>query len=567
LSVFTQLRGILPAFAQFGVSMTKDEELCGADAGEEPVTPQEALDALIDSERRFRILVQGVVDYAIYMLDPHGIVTNWNVGAERIKGYQANEIIGQHFSKFYTEEDRLAGVPVRGLATAAREGKFESEGWRVRKNGERFWASVVVDAIRDENGELLGFAKVTRDMTERRKAQEELNEAREQLFQMQKLEAVGQLTGGIAHDFNNLLTIVIGNVEMAQRNLEKNQASSSQQILRLLGNALAGAKRAATLTQRLLAFARRQPLDPKPLDVNKFIAGMGEFLRRTLGEQISVEAVGFGGLWPVEVDTVQLESAILNLALNARDAMPDGGKLTVEATNVYLDERYGRKNPDITPGQYVMISVTDTGTGMSAQTLARAFEPFFTTKIVGQGTGLGLSQVYGFVKQSGGNVKVYSELGEGTTIKIYLPRISSEVADAHFEAEEVVPAAGETILVVEDEPAVLDYVVELLSHLNYQVLPAGDGATALKYLRDTNVTIDLMLSDVVMPDMHGCEVAEQARQIRPDLKVLFMTGYPQNAIVHQGRLEPGFQLIQKPLSEGQLASRIRDLLDLPGRFA
>jgi PAS domain S-box-containing protein len=547
--------------------MTKDEELCGAGAGEEPVTPQEALDALIDSERRFRILVQGVVDYAIYMLDPDGIVTNWNVGAERIKGYRADEIIGQHFSKFYTEEDRVAGVPARGLATAAREGKFESEGWRVRKNGERFWASVVVDAIRDENGELLGFAKVTRDMTERRKAQEELNEAREQLFQMQKLEAVGQLTGGIAHDFNNLLTIVIGNVEMAQRNLEKSQGTSSQQILRLLGNALAGAKRAATLTQRLLAFARRQPLDPKPLDVNKFIAGMGDFLRRTLGEQISVEVVGFGGLWPIEVDSVQLESAILNLALNARDAMPDGGKLTVEATNVYLDERYGRKNPDITPGQYVMISVTDTGTGMSAQTLARAFEPFFTTKIVGQGTGLGLSQVYGFVKQSGGNVKVYSEPGEGTTIKIYLPRISSEVADAHFEAEEVVPAAGETILVVEDEPAVLDYVVELLSHLNYQVLPAGDGETALKYLRDTNVTIDLMLSDVVMPDMHGREVAEQARQIRPDLKVLFMTGYPQNAIVHQGRLEPGFQLIQKPLSEGQLASRIRDLLDMPGRAA
>jgi PAS domain S-box-containing protein len=547
--------------------MTKDEELCGAGAGEEPVTPQEALDALIDSERRFRILVQGVVDYAIYMLDPDGIVTNWNVGAERIKGYRADEIIGQHFSKFYTEEDRVAGVPARGLATAAREGKFESEGWRVRKNGERFWASVVVDAIRDENGELLGFAKVTRDMTERRKAQEELNEAREQLFQMQKLEAVGQLTGGIAHDFNNLLTIVIGNVEMAQRNLEKSQGTSSQQILRLLGNALAGAKRAATLTQRLLAFARRQPLDPKPLDVNKFIAGMGDFLRRTLGEQISVEVVGFGGLWPIEVDSVQLESAILNLALNARDAMPDGGKLTVEATNVYLDERYGRKNPDITPGQYVMISVTDTGTGMSAQTLARAFEPFFTTKIVGQGTGLGLSQVYGFVKQSGGNVKVYSEPGEGTTIKIYLPRISSEVADAHFEAEEVVPAAGETILVVEDEPAVLDYIVELLSHLNYQVLPAGDGETALKYLRDTNVTIDLMLSDVVMPDMHGREVAEQARQIRPDLKVLFMTGYPQNAIVHQGRLEPGFQLIQKPLSEGQLASRIRDLLDMPGRAA
>jgi len=532
-----------------------------AKASSDSVARKDTLDALALSERRFTLLVQSVVDYAIFMLDRQGIVTNWNPGAERIKGYKASEIIGQHFSRFYTEEDRAAGVPARALATAAGEGKFEAEGWRVRKDGTRFWASVVIDPVRSETGEIIGFAKVTRDMTEKRNAQEELKHAREQLFQMQKLEAVGQLTGGVAHDFNNLLTIIIGNIEIAQRNVDKGQIVPAQQM-RLLGNALAGAKRAATLTQRLLAFARRQPLDPKPLNVNKFIASLGEFLQRILGESVQVEAVGSGGLWPVEVDVVQLESAILNLALNARDAMPQGGKLTIEAANIYLDRQYSRGNPEILPGQYVMLAVSDTGIGMSPETLARAFEPFFTTKGVGQGTGLGLSQVYGFVKQSGGNVKVYSEVGEGTTVKIYLPRFMSESVPAEPDTQVLASSAGgETILVVEDDPAVLEYIVEVLTGLNYGVLQADNAKAALEYIQNPSIRIDLLLTDVVMPVMNGRALAEQARQKRPDMKVLFMTGYSQNAVVHHGRLDPGVQLIQKPLSESQLASRIRDVLE------
>jgi PAS domain S-box-containing protein len=522
---------------------------------------KDTLDALAQSEQRFSLLVQSVVDYAIFMLDAQGIVTNWNPGAERIKGYKPSEIVGKHFSRFYTEEDRAAGVPARALATAASEGKFEAEGWRVRKDGTRFWASVIIDPIRSDSGEVIGFAKVTRDMTEARNTQEELRRAREQLFQMQKLEAVGQLTGGVAHDFNNLLTIIIGSIEIAQRNMEKGQIVPAQQT-RLLGNALSGAKRAATLTQRLLAFARRQPLDPKPLNVNKFIAGMGEFLQRILGESIQVEAVGSGGLWLVEVDSVQLESAILNLALNARDAMPNGGKLTIEAANIYLDQEYGRSNPEILPGQYVMLAVSDTGTGMPPETVARAFEPFFTTKGVGQGTGLGLSQVYGFVKQSGGNVKVYSEVGEGTTIKIYLPRIMRDSVSAETDTQALASSAGgETILVVEDDPAVLEYIVEVLTGLDYAVLQAANGKVALEYVQNPSVRVDLLLTDVVMPGMNGRALADQARQKRPDMKVLFMTGYSQNAVVHHGRLDPGVQLIQKPLSESQLAGRIRDLLE------
>jgi PAS domain S-box-containing protein len=524
---------------------------------------KDTLGALEQSEQRFRLLVQSVVDYAIFMLDAEGFITNWNPGAERIKGYKASEIIGQHFSRFYTEEDRAAGVPARALATAAKEGKFEAEGWRVRKDGSRFWASVVIDPIRSESGEIIGFAKVTRDMTEARNTQEELRRAREQLFQMQKLEAVGQLTGGVAHDFNNLLTIIIGSLEIAQRNVEKGQIVPAQQM-RLLGNALTGAKRAATLTQRLLAFARRQPLDPKPLNVNKFISGIGEFLQRILGESIHVEAVGSGGLWPVEVDPVQLESAILNLALNARDAMPDGGKLTVEASNIYLDQEYGRTNPEISPGQYVVIAVSDTGIGMAPETVARAFEPFFTTKAVGQGTGLGLSQVYGFVKQSGGNVKVYSEVGEGTTIRIYLPRMTHETASTESDAQLLAASSGgETILVVEDDPAVLEYIVEVLTGLNYAVLYAENGRVALEYIHNPSIHLDLLLTDVVMPGMNGRELADQARQKRPQMKVLFMTGYSQNAVVHHGRLDPGVNLIQKPLSESQLANRIRDVLETP----
>ena len=354
-----------------------------------------------------------------------GIIVTWNAGAERIKGYTADEIIGQHFSSFYTEEDRAAGVPTRALAIAEKEGKFEAEGWRVRKDGTRFWASVAIDPICSDSGELMGFAKVTRDITELMEAQRTLRETQDQLAASQRLEAVGQLSGGIAHDFNNLLMIILGNLETARRAAQA-PGSSAANIQRWIANAMRSAQRAATLTHRLLAFSRRQPLDPKVLDLNNYLPGVADFLQRSLGETVEIEVAGAAGLWPIDVDVGQLESSLVNLAINSRDAMPSGGKLTLDAFNQVLDYEYCRSNPEVTPGQYVSISVSDTGRGMAPDTLAHAFEPFFTTKEIGQGTGLGLGQVYGFIKQSGGHVKIYSEQSQGTTVKMYLPRCGEQ---------------------------------------------------------------------------------------------------------------------------------------------
>ena len=371
-----------------------------------------------------QLLIDAVVDYAIYMIGTDGRILSWNPGARRLKCYAPEEIIGQPFSNFYTPEDREAGVPARALKVAREEGRFLAEGWRVRKDGTRFWASVVIDAIKDEQGMLIGFAKVTRDITERYEAQQVLKVTQEQLAASQKMEAVGQLSGGIAHDFNNLMMIVLGNLETVQRYVQTLKDAPAN-LQRAVANALRGAQRASALTSRLLAFSRRQPLDPKPLDVNKFVTGSVEFLQRSLGETIDIEAVGSAGLWQIDVDANHLESALVNLAINARDAMPNGGKLTIEASNTFADENYTRLNPEVSVGQYVAISVTDTGLGMPPDVLQKAFEPFFTTKEPGQGTGLGLSQVYGFVKQSGGHIKIYSESGQGTTVKMYFPRIST----------------------------------------------------------------------------------------------------------------------------------------------
>jgi PAS domain S-box-containing protein len=521
-------------------------------------------EALSESERHFQLLVQAVKDYAIFMLDPQGRITTWNIGAERIKGYRAEEIVGEHFSRFYTDEDQREGVPMRSLRQAEVEGRFEAEGWRIRKDGSRFQANVVIDPIRDDTGKLMGFAKVTRDVTERRLTQELLDQARERLLQSQKMEAIGQLTGGVAHDFNNLLTIVIGNLETAQRHLGALTGGVAFRLKRSLDNAMRGAQRAATLTQRLLAFSRQQPLDPKPLDVNKFIAAEVEFLQRSLGETIEVQAVGSAGLWPVEVDAHQLGAALLNLAVNARDAMPNGGKLTIETSNALLDQDYCRANPEVIPGQYVMVAVSDNGTGMTKDVVDRAFEPFFSTKGVGQGTGLGLSQVYGFIKQSKGHIKLYSEAGEGTTVKIYLPRLLQDIdqMDEKEQAAEAVEGSGyETILVVEDDRDVRAYLVEVLRDLNYRVLSAHDAVAALGLIKQGDVRIDLLLTDVVLPGINGRQLAEQAQDWRPGLKVLFTTGYSRNAIVHQGRLDPGVEMIQKPITQEGLAARIRDLLD------
>jgi two-component system, NtrC family, sensor kinase len=379
--------------------------------------------------------------------------------------------------------------------------------------------------------------------------------AEETLRQSQKMEAVGQLTGGVAHDFNNLLTIIIGNLEMARR---KGVDAAVDRVLR---NALMGAQKAAQLTQRLLAFSRRQPLDPKSVDATRLITGMSDLLRRSLGEHVEIETVGGGGLWRTEVDPTELEAAILNLALNARDAMANGGKLTIETSNAFLDEHYAQAHEDVAIGQYVLISVTDTGQGMPAEVVDRAFEPFFTTKEAGQGTGLGLSQVYGFVKQSGGHIKIYSELDQGTTIKMYLPRHRAPdqpQADLHVEAVE--KGNGERILVVEDDEGVRGYISEVLQDLDYRVLTAPDAAVALHILERQEQPVDLLLTDVVLPGMNGRQLADTVKPHHPAMRVLFMTGYSRNAIVHQGRLDPGVSLIQKPLSAASLALKIREVL-------
>jgi PAS domain S-box-containing protein len=525
---------------------------------------QQAHEELLESERRFRRLIEAVVDYAIFQLDPAGNVTTWNPGAQRIKGYTPEEIVGRHFSQFYTPEDLQLGVPKRALSEAAEHGRFEAEGWRMRKDGSRFWASVVIDRITDEAGNLLGFAKVTRDVTERKKAQDELKQIQEQLLASQKLEAVGQLSGGIAHDFNNLLMIVLGNIETAERN--GRQLAGGVNLQRALANAKRAAQRAAALTSRLLAFSRRQALDPKPINLNNFINGLQEFLQRTLGERIEVQTVGSAGLWHIEADVSQLESAIINLGINARDAMPNGGKLTLEAVNVSADEDYCRANPDLSPGQYVIVCVTDTGTGMTADVLDRAFEPFFTTKEPGQGTGLGLSQVYGFVKQSGGHVKIYSEEGHGTSIRMYFPRHYGDARPAAADTEEFVPEGeqAETILVVEDDADLRIYVTDVLRNLSYRVFSVPSAQAALTLLLQEEPKVDLLLTDIVMPGINGRELGRRALQIRPGIKILYMTGYSRNAVVHQGRLDEGVDLLEKPISQAKLALRIREMLDRLG---
>ena len=429
------------------------------------------------------------------------------------------------------------------------------EGWRVRKDGTLFWASVVINAIHDSNGQVIGFAKVTRDLTERKAAEERLQ-------QSQKMESIGQLTGGVAHDFNNLLTVIIGNLEAISRHLQ-DDGPDVERLRRSADNALRGARRAESLTQRLLAFSRQQPLEPKSVDVGRLITGMSDLLRRTLGEQIAVETVLAGGLWRALADPNQLEVAILNLAVNARDAMPKGGKLTIETANVHLDERYAAAQAEVLPGQYVMVAVTDNGVGMPADVKAKAFDPFFTTKDIGHGTGLGLSQVYGFVKQSRGHVKIYSEVGEGTTIKIYLPRHAFQSDDTAEELVTPLPSVKgrETILVVEDDEDVHSYSTDTLRDLGYSVLEASSGRAALQLL-ESHPEVAVLFTDVGLPGgMNGRQLVEEAKKTYPNLKVLFTTGYARNAIVHDGRLDPGVELLTKPFTQAGLGEKLRDIID------
>ena len=515
--------------------------------------------ALQESEQRFRLLVQGVTDYALYMLDREGRVTNWNLGAEQIKGYSADEAIGSHFSRFYTEEDRAAGDPQGALAAAEATGRFESEGWRVRKDGSQFWANAVIDAIRDERGKLVGFAKITRDITESKDTREVLEKTKQALAQSQKMEAIGQLTGGVAHDFNNLLMVVLGNLDTAKVALDRGEINS-ERLRRAIENAQHGAQRASSLTKSLLAFSRQQPLQPRVINVNQVIKDGAPLFQRALGENRPLEIVYAAGAWNAEADPVQLEASLLNLVLNARDAMPEGGKATLECANVHVDERYAAQNPGIKPGQFIVLSVSDTGSGMSPETLSRAFEPFFTTKTAGHGTGLGLSQVFGFVKQSGGHVNIYSELGQGTTVKMYFPRAYREPDKVIQDTPvEVVQGNGEHILIAEDDADVRKFVLECLRDLNYKAAAVESGEAALDYIQ-THKQVDAVITDVIMPGMNGRKLADVIKLASPTTKVIFMTGYSRNAIVHHGRLDPGVVLLQKPFSREELANRLRSSL-------
>ncbi len=420
-------------------------------------------------------------------------------------------------------------------------------GWR--------WFDFQMRPVLDGRGQVVAIVPEAVEVTERRRAEEALRQA-------QKMEGIGQLTGGVAHDFNNLLTIIVGSLETLRRQLQPS-ASANSSLERSLDSAMRGAQRAASLTQRLLAFSRQQPLDPKPMDLSRLVSSMSDLLRRTIGEQISIETVLAGGLWRTSIDANQLEIAIINLAVNARDAMPAGGKLTIETANVRLDESYVGDQAEVVPGLYVMLAITDSGSGMTATTVARAFEPFFTTKDVGHGTGLGLSQVYGFVKQSGGHVKIYSELGSGTTVKIYLPRLYADDSAAALEPAPKIARGSnrEIILAVEDDEDVRAHTTGTLRELGYQVLEAANGKAALEILT-AHPRVDLLFTDVGLPGgMNGRQLAEAARGMRRNLKVLFTTGYARQAIVHDGRLDPGVQLITKPFSFAGLSQKLRDVLD------
>ncbi|WP_245479674.1 hybrid sensor histidine kinase/response regulator [Hansschlegelia zhihuaiae] len=506
-------------------------------------------EALKRSEERFRLLVQGVTDYAIYMLDPDGRVTNWNFGAERIKGYLPQEIIGEHFSRFYTEEDRAAGLPQIGLETALRDGRFEKEGWRVRKDGKRFWANVVIDPIRNEQGELLGFAKITRDITERRETQKALEQAREAFFQAQKMEAIGQLTGGVAHDFNNLLMAILGSLDLLRKRLPQEPRTD-----RLLDNAMHAAQRGASLTQRMLAFARRQELKTEPVDAARLVESMNDLLGRSLGGAITVETRFPSGLRPVTADPAQLELALLNLAVNARDAMPNGGEIVISGVERVVTVQ----GPRLAPGRYLCISVSDTGEGMDEETLARAIEPFFTTKGVGKGTGLGLSMAQGTAEQLGGELVLTSAKGVGTTVELWLPEAIEKApapapAPAASPPPVPSPVGGLTILLVDDDALVLVSTAEMLEDLGHQVLIASSSEAALALL-STDRQVDLVITDHAMPEMTGLELAEIVKATRPTLPIILASGFAELPKI----VKADVYKLAKPFSQDALNRAIAD---------
>jgi PAS domain S-box-containing protein len=528
-----------------------------------------------ERERFLEALLESAVDYAIIGLDLDGLVTSWSQGAANILGWPEAEMIGRPATSFFTPEDRQAGIPQAEMKSALETGRGSDERWHIRKNGTRFWASGEMMKLKADNGAAAGFVKILRDKTSERVAALKLQElatslevqvearslalhkAEEALRQSQKMEALGQLTGGIAHDFNNLLTGIIGSLDILRRRLA---AHRLEDLDRFMDAATVSAHRAASLTHRLLAFARQQSLDTRPSDVNELVAGMEDLLHRTLGETIALSISLDAETWQALADHNQLENAILNLCLNARDAMEGGGSLTIATANISFDAAYAAAHEDVEPGDYVVISVSDTGTGMTKEVAARAFDPFFTTKPIGEGTGLGLSMIYGFAKQSGGHVRIDSQPGQGTTVKIFLRRAEAvEFADAATE-QEVPLGRGETVLVVEDDPTVRLLMVDVLDELGYRHIEVPDGQAAVPVLQSRQ-RIDLLLTDVGLPNLNGRQVAEIGRRSRPELKVLFVTGYAEKAALRHGFLEPGMEMLMKPFALEALALKIRTMIE------
>lgn len=521
---------------------------------------KEAHEALVESERQFRLLLESVTDYALYMLDPNGIVISWNTGAKRIKGYASDEIIGQHFSRFYIERDRAAGLPARALQTAAAEGRFEAQGWRVRKNGERFWANVIVQPVIGEDGNLAGFAKITQDITGKRDAEIALQKAQEHSGRAQRMEALGHLTGGVAHDFNNLLMVVGGFTQTL-----KKLAGQDPKGLRAIEAIEVAVEKGQSLTRQLLTFSRRQTLNPVVTGVGERIEAFSKMLGSSNADKSKLVADVPSGIWTVKADVSEFELALLNITLNARDAMPDGGVITITAENVELKPE---DNPNRLEGDFVAITIADTGTGIPEEILPRVFDPFFTTKGGTKESGLGLSQVHGFAHQSGGTVTIDTKLGRGTRVTLYLPRAKA-LPERASEAAAKQPIGGGKALLVDDNRDVLEVSALYLQELGYEVDTMDSAPPALKAIEREKYA--LVVSDIVMAGMDGIDLAQAIRKKQPAMPIVLVTGYSRVP----ASVGEEFVLVRKPYQLEDLsravgtaiaaASRPDNLVHLDGR--